>query len=64
MSISMIKVSNVDSTDIDVDSLVKSAEVTFTIFFGIWERKTYFMTSWGSKMCNHVTISQKNWPMA
>ena len=31
-SVSMIKVSNVDSTDIDVDSLVKSTEGTFTIF--------------------------------
>ena len=37
-SISMIKASNVDSTDIDVDSLVKSAKVTFTIFLGIWEK--------------------------
>ena len=47
MSISMIKVSNVDFIiDIDVDSLVKSAKVTFTIFVGMWERKTCFMTSW------------------
>ena len=45
MSISMIKVSTVDSTDIDVDSLVKSDKVTFTIFLGIWERNTCFMTS-------------------
>ena len=35
----MIKVSNVDSTDTDVDSLVKSAKVTFIIFLGIRERE-------------------------
>ena len=46
MSISMIKALNVDSTDIDADSLMKSAKVTFTIFLGIWKRKTCFMTSW------------------
>ena len=39
MSISMIKVLNVDSTDIDVDSLVKSTKVTFRIT-GRRERKT------------------------
>ena len=38
----MIKVSNVDFTDIEVDSLVKSTEVTFTIFLGIKERETCF----------------------
>ena len=32
MSISMIKVSKVDSTDIDVDCSVKSAKVTFITF--------------------------------
>ena len=46
MSISMIKAFNVDFPDIDADSLMKSAKVTFTIFLGIWERKTCFMTSW------------------
>ena len=45
MSISMIKVSNADPTDIDVDSLRKSPKVTFTIFLGIWETNTCFMTS-------------------
>ena len=39
MSISVTKGSNKDSTDIDVDSLVKSAKVTFTIFLNIKERK-------------------------
>ena len=53
----MIKASNVDSTDTDVDSLVKSAKVTFTIFLGISERNTCSMTSRCSKICNYVTIS-------
>ena len=35
----MTKVSNKDSTDIDVDPLVKSAEVIFTIFLGIRKKK-------------------------
>ena len=41
----MIKSSNVDSTDTDVDSLVKSTKVTFsfTIPLGMSERKTCFM---------------------
>ena len=34
MSISMIKVSKVDSINIDVDSSVKSTKVTFTVFLG------------------------------
>ena len=38
MSISMVKVSNEDCTDIDVDSLVRSTKVTFTIILGIRER--------------------------
>ena len=59
MSISMIKVSNVDFTDIDVDSLVKSTKATFTIFLGIRERKACFMPSQICKICNHVTVSQK-----
>ena len=42
MSIPMIKVSNVDSTDIDVDFLVKSAKATFTIFLGIREKKPVY----------------------
>ena len=43
MSISMIKVSNVDSTDIVVDTLAKSTKVTFRKI-GIRERKTCFFT--------------------
>ena len=35
----MTKVSNKDSTDIGVDSLVESAKVTFKIFLDIRERK-------------------------
>ena len=57
--ISIINVSNVDSTDIDVDSTLKSTKVIFTIFLGIRERKTCFMPSRLSKMCNHVAVSQK-----
>ena len=40
--ISMIKVSNVDFTDIEVDSLVKPTEVTLTIFLGTREREKLF----------------------
>ena len=42
---SIIRVSNVNSTDIDVDSSVKSTKVTVTIFLGIRERKTCFVPS-------------------
>ena len=35
MSISMIKVSNVDSSDIYVDSSLKSTKVTLTTFLGM-----------------------------
>ena len=59
MYTSIIKVSNVDFTDIEVDSLVKSTDVTFTIFLGIRERKTRFVPSRLSKICNHATIFQK-----
>ena len=41
----MIKVSNVDSTDFDVDSSVKSTKDTFKVFLGIRKRKTSFMLS-------------------
>ena len=44
-SISMIKVSNVDYTDIDVDSSMKFTKVTFTVFLGIRKRKTCFKLS-------------------
>ena len=46
MSISIIKVSNVDSTDVDMDSSVKFAKVTFIIFLDIRETKTCFVLSW------------------
>ena len=45
VSILMIELSNVDFTDIDVDSLLKSTKVTFTLFLSIRERKTCLMPS-------------------
>ena len=45
MAISMIKVSNVDFTDTDVDSMVKSTKVTFTLFLGIRERNSVLCLS-------------------
>ena len=48
-----------DSTDIDVDSSVKSTKVTVTIFLGIRERKTVLCLPSDTKFVNHVTVSQK-----
>ena len=52
MSVSMVKVSNVDATDTDVDSLVRSTKFTFTIFLGaVWE-----LILCAKKICSQIHL--------
>ena len=48
---SVIKVSNLKSVSIDVDSLMKSAKATFTIFLGIRDQRKTCFCSPGDPQC-------------